>query len=94
VSSRPPTRQPTEAHQAPLHQLADDTASDADYVLLSCFGLALTDTRSRRELCLALHRAGYHGALAGHIVSNSPLLINVSESHFRGERYRLHRCTE
>jgi hypothetical protein len=31
----------------------------------------LTDTRPRRELCLALHEAGYHGALAGHIVNNS-----------------------
>jgi hypothetical protein len=94
VSSRRPTRQSTEARQAPLHQLADHTASDADYVLLSCFGAALTDTRSRRELCLALHQAGYHGALAGHMVSNSPLLVTVSASHLGRQRYRLRPCTE
>lgn len=94
MSGWQPSQQSTRARPVPLHQLVNDTASDADHVLIGCFGRVLTGTRSRRELCLALHRAGYHGALAGHIVSNSPLLITVSESHFRGQRYRLRRCTE
>jgi len=59
----------------------------------------LTGTRSGRELGLALRRAGcrgagYRGAFDGHIVSNPPLLIDVFESHFRGQRYCLRRGTE
>jgi hypothetical protein len=94
VPSRHPAQSSTPARRAPLYQLADGAPSDTDYVLLGCFGQALTGTRSQRELCLVLHRAGYPGALARHLVRSSPLLVNVSGSCFRGHRYRLRRCCE
>jgi hypothetical protein len=67
---------------------------DADFVLLGCFGLEVSGTRSRHDLCIALRRAGYPGALARHIVRASPLLIDVPQPRFRGQRYRLRWCTE
>jgi hypothetical protein len=78
----------------PLDQLSDRSPSNADHVLLVCFGLEPAGTRSGRELGLALQHAGYSGALARHVVRTSPLLVNVAQSRFRGQRYRLRRCTE
>jgi hypothetical protein len=93
-----PTRQPaprsTTARPVPLSQLMDTPPCDADHVLLGCFGLDLGGTRSRHDLCTALHRAGYPGALARHVVRTSPLLIDVPPPRRRGQRYRLRPCTE
>ena len=65
-------------------QLVGTRLCDADHVLLGCFGLNLSGTRSRHELCTALHRAGYPGALAHHLVRTSPLLIDVPPPRRRG----------
>jgi hypothetical protein len=78
----------------PLSQLLGTPPCDADRVLLDCFGLDLGGTRTRHYLCTALHRAGYPGALARHVVRTSPLLIDVPQPRCRGQRYRLRRCTE
>ena len=78
----------------PLHQLTDGSPSDADHVLLGCFGLDLRGTRSRRDLCLALRRAGYPGVLARHVVRLSPLLVDVPPPRARRQRYRLRRWFE
>jgi hypothetical protein len=98
-----PTGQPaprsTTARPLLLSQLVGTPPCDADRVLLGCFGLNLSGTRSRHDLCTALHRAGYPGALAHHVVRTSPLLIDVPPpprwgQPRRGQRYRLRRCTE
>ena len=93
-----PTRQPAPrsatARPVPLSQLVDTPPCDADRVLLGCFGLDLSGTRSPHDLCTALRRAGYPGALARHVVRTSPLLIDVPQPRRGGQRYRLRRCTE
>jgi hypothetical protein len=93
-----PTRQPapqsTTARPVPLSQLVGNPPCDADHILLACFGLDLGGTRSRPDLCTALRRAGYGGALARHVARTSPLLIDVPQPRCRGQRYRLRKCTE
>ena len=83
-----PTRQPAPrsatARPALLSQLVGTPPCDADHVLLGCFGLDLGGTRSRHDLCTALHRAGYPGALAHHVVRTSQLLIDVPPPRRRG----------
>jgi hypothetical protein len=92
-TSQPEPRSVT-ARPVPLSQLLGNPPCDADCVLLGCFGHDLSGTRSRHDLCTALRRAGYPGALARHVVRTSPLLIDVPRPGCRGQRYRLRRCTE
>jgi hypothetical protein len=93
-----PTSQPaprsTTPRPAPLSHLVGNPPCDADCVLLACFGLDLNGTRSRNDLCTALRRAGYPGALTRHVLRTSPLLIDVRPPRCRAQRYRLRRCTE
>jgi hypothetical protein len=93
-----PTRQPapqsTSARPVPLSQLVGHPPCDADHILLGCFGLDLDGTRSRPDLCTALRRAGYAGAHARHVARTSPLLIDVPQPRYWGQRYRLRKCTE
>jgi hypothetical protein len=60
-----------------------------EHVLLECFGLDLTAVQSKKQLRLALQRAGYPGTHAGHLVRESPLLVRQG-----GHEYRLRRCDE
>jgi hypothetical protein len=78
----------------PLHQLTDCAPSEADRVLLGCFGLDLSGTRSQRDLCRALRYAGYSSTHARHVVRLSPLVVEVHPPQARAHRYRLRRCTE
>jgi len=93
-----PTRQPaprsTTARPVPLSQLVDNPPCAADHIILGCFALDLGGTRSRSDLCTALRRAGYPGALARHVLRTSPLLIDVLQPRCRGQRFRLRRCAE
>lgn len=58
----------------PLDQLAAESFSSADLVLLCSFGPDLVRPRSERELRHALLQAGYRGPLGRHLVLTSRLL--------------------
>lgn len=73
----------------PVHEVSESVFPVDDQVLLGCFGLDVAAVRHRRQLRLALRRAGYPAALAGHLIRNSPLLVRQA-----GHRYRLRRCDE
>ena len=85
---------PRPHRRTPLHQLTDCSPSEADRVLLGCFGLDLSGTRSQRDLCRALRYAGYSSTHARHVVRLSPLVVEVRPPQARAHRYRLRRCTE
>lgn len=69
----------------PLDQLAADSFSSADLVLLCSFGPDLGRPRTERELRHALLQAGYRGPLGRHLILTSPLLQRRG-----GNRYALH----
>jgi hypothetical protein len=91
---RYPSRRSTPTPPTPLHQLTDCSPSEADRVLLGCFGLDLSGTRSQRDLCRALRYAGYSSTHARHVVRLSPLVVEVRPAQARAHCYRLRRCTE
>jgi hypothetical protein len=73
----------------PVHEVSESVFPVDDQVLLGCFGLDVTGVRHRRQLRLALRRAGYPATLAAHLIRDSPLLVRKA-----GRRYRLRRCDE
>jgi hypothetical protein len=60
-----------------------------EHVLLGCFGLNLTAVRHKKQLRLALRRAGYPAALAAQLIRDSPHLVREAD-----RAYRLRRCDE
>jgi hypothetical protein len=70
-------------------EVLESEVSVQEHVLLGCFGLDLTAVQPKKQLRLALRRAGYPGALAAHLVRESPLLVRQA-----GHEYRLRRCDE
>ena len=88
------SRRSTPTPPTPLHQLTDCSPSEADRILLGCFGLDLSGTRSQRDLCRALRYAGYSSTHARHVVRLSPLVVEVRPAQARAHCYRLRRCTE
>jgi hypothetical protein len=70
-------------------EVLESGVSVQEHILLGCFGLHLTAVQSKKELRLALRRAGYPGAHAAHVVRESPLLVRQA-----GHEYRLRRCDE
>jgi hypothetical protein len=73
----------------PVHQVAESGVSLDEHVLLGCFGLDLTAVRHKKQLRLALRRAGYPPALAAQLIRDSTLLVCEA-----GHVYRLRRCDE
>ena len=73
----------------PVHQVAESGVSLDEHVLLGCFGVDLTGVRHKKQLRLALRRAGYPAALAAQLIRDSPLLLREA-----GRAYRLKRCDE
>jgi hypothetical protein len=72
----------------PVHEVVESRVSVDEHVLLGCFGLDLAAVRQKKQLRLALRRAGYPAALAAHLIRDSPLLAR------HAHRYRLRRCDE
>jgi hypothetical protein len=72
----------------PVHEVVESGVSVDEHVLLGCFGLNLAAVRQKKQLRLALRRAGYSAALAAHLIRDSPLLVR------HAHRYRLRRCDE
>ena len=73
----------------PVQEVVEARVSVAEHVLLGCFGLDLAAVLQKKQLRLALRRAGYPAALAAHLIRDSPLLTRQA-----GHRYRLRRCDE
>jgi hypothetical protein len=73
----------------PAQKVLESGVSLQEHVLLGCFGLGLTTVQPKKQLRLALRRAGYPGPHAAHLVRESPLLVRQA-----GHRYRLRRCDE
>jgi hypothetical protein len=73
----------------PAQVVLESEVSVQEHVLLGCFGLDLTAVQPKKQLRLALRRAGYPGAHAAHLVRASPLLVRQA-----GHQYRLRRCDE
>jgi hypothetical protein len=73
----------------PVHEVVESGVSVDEHVLLGCFGVDLAAVRQKKQLRLALRRAGYPAALAAHLIRDSPLLARHA-----GHRYRLRRCDE
>ena len=73
----------------PVHDVGESGVSIDEHVLLGCFGLDLAAVRQKKQLLLALRRAGYPAALAAHLIRDSSLLARHA-----GHRYRLRRCDE
>jgi hypothetical protein len=69
--------------------LVESGVSVEEHVLLGCFGLDLAAVRPKKQLRLALRRAGYPAALAAQLIRDSPLLVREA-----GRAYRLRRCDE
>jgi hypothetical protein len=80
-----PIRQPAPrsatARPVLLSQLVGTPPCDADRVLLGCFGLNPSGTRSRHDLCTALHWPRFFIGVMGVAPNYSPvILIMVSRS--------------
>ena len=73
----------------PVHEVSESVFPVDEQVLLGCFDLDLEAIRQRRQLRLAMRRAGYPATLAAHLIRDSPLLVRQA-----GHRYRLRRCDE
>jgi hypothetical protein len=73
----------------PVEEAFESGVSVEEHVLLGCFGLDLAAVRQRKQLRLALRRAGYPAALAAQLIRDSPLLVREA-----GRGYRLRRCDE
>ena len=73
----------------PVQEVSESGVSVEEHVLLGCFGLDLSAVRQKKQLQVALRRAGYPGAHAAHLVRESPLLVCQA-----GHQYRLRRCNE
>jgi hypothetical protein len=71
------------SRSASLHHLGDSHPSDADHILLCCFGVELAGARHYRRLHRALRRAGYTGCLARHLIRASPLLARDADQLYR-----------
>jgi len=69
--------------EAPPHLDTGDWLREEDLPLLSCFAPDFRDTRHRRQLHVALRRAGYSGAAAHHLIRVSPLLVRDDSRHYR-----------
>jgi hypothetical protein len=72
-----------------VHPVAESRLHVDEQVLVVCFGRDLLAVRHERQLRLALRKAGYPAALAGHLIRHSPLLVRQA-----GHCYRLRRCDE
>ena len=73
----------------PVHEVCESGVSVDEHVLLGCFGLDLAAVLQKKQLRLALRRAGYPAALAAQLIRDSPLLIRQTS-----QGYRLRRCDE
>ena len=73
----------------PAQVVLESEVSVQEHVLLGCFGLDLTAVRHKKQLRLALRRAGYPPALAAQLIRDSTLLVREA-----GHVYRLRRCDE
>jgi hypothetical protein len=71
----------------PVQEALESGVSVEEHVLLGCFGLDLAAVRQKKQLRLALRRAGYPAALAAQLIRDSPLLVREA-----GRGYRLRRC--
>jgi hypothetical protein len=69
--------------EAPPHLDTGDWLREEDLTLLSCFAPDFRDTRHRRQLQVALRRAGYSAAAARHLIRASPLLVRDHSRHYR-----------
>ena len=74
----------------PVQQVAESGVSVDEHVLLGCFGLDLAAVRQRKQLRLALRRAGYPAALTTELIRDSPLLVRQADHGYRLRRSNEH----
>ena len=72
-----------------VQKLVESRVCVDEHVLLGCFGLDPKAVRHKKQLRLALRRAGYPAALTAQLIRDSPLLVRQAD-----QRYRLRRCDE
>jgi hypothetical protein len=71
----------------PVQDVVESRVSVDEHVLLGCFGLDLAAVRQKKQLRLALRRAGYPAALAAQLIRDSPLLIRQASHGYRLRRW-------
>jgi hypothetical protein len=70
-----------------VQEVVESRVSVDEHVLLGCFGLYLAADRQKKQLRLALRRAGYPAALAAQLIRDSPLLIRQASHGYRLRRW-------